>query len=194
MKTTNNQNINKIVTLALLTSFALIIFSIENMIPPIVPIQGVKLGLANVITLFLILTANKKSAFAVLIARVVLSAIFAGQAISLIYSLCGGLLALTAMCAAKAILTGKPVWFISTMGAVFHNIGQISAAAVLMSWKVVSYLPFLLLSGCITGILTGILTDITINKMDKSGILKNFKSVFDKPQNNKERNTQSDDT
>lgn len=193
MKSKNTRKVNKIVTLALLTSLALIIFSVENMIPPIVPIQGVKLGLANVITLFLILTADKKSAFAVLIVRVVLAAIFAGQAISFIYSLCGGLLALAAMCAVSSLINGRPIWFISTMGAVFHNIGQIAAAAVLMSWKVISYLPFLLISGCITGVLIGLLTDITIRKMDKSGILKHFKSVFETPQENNERNTQSND-
>ncbi len=193
MNNKNSHRVNKIVTLSLLTSLALIIFSVENMIPPIVPIQGVKLGLANVITLFLILTADKKSALAVLIVRVLLAAIFAGQAISLIYSLCGGLLALAVMCGVNILLEGRPVWFISTMGAVFHNIGQILAAAILMSWKVVSYLPVLLLSGCITGGLIGILTDITIRKMYKSGILKHFKTIFETPHENKERNSQSDD-
>ena len=173
-----SNKIKKIVLLSLLTSLALIIFTIESAIPPIVPIQGVKLGLANVITLFLVLNADKKSAFAVLIVRVVLAAIFAGQAISMIYSMCGGLLALIAMCAANYMLKGKPVWFISTAGAVFHNVGQIGAAVIMMSWQVIYYLPYLLISGCITGVLIGLLTDFTTEKMKNSGILKRFTDVF----------------
>lgn len=173
-----SNGIKKIVLLSLLTALALIIFTIESAIPPIVPIQGVKLGLANVITLFLVLNADKKSAFAVLIVRVVLASIFAGQAISMIYSLCGGLLALIAMCAAAHILKGRPVWFVSTVGAVFHNVGQIGAAMLLLSPQVVYYLPYLMISGCITGILIGILTDLTTRKMKSSGILEKFTDVF----------------
>lgn len=173
-----NFKIKKLITLSLLCAIALIIFSVEAAIPPLVPIQGVKLGLANVITLFLILTADKRSALEVLLVRIVLSAIFAGQAISLIYSLCGGLLALLSMYAANALLKGKPVWFISMVGAIFHNIGQIAAAGVMMSWQVVYYLPFLMISGVITGVLTGITADITIKQMDKSGLLKKFQAVF----------------
>lgn len=173
-----SNKIKKIVLLSLLTSLALIIFTIESAIPPIVPIQGVKLGLANVITLFLVLNADKRSAFAVLIVRVILAAIFAGQAISMIYSLCGGLLALFAMCLSSHILKGKPVWFISAVGAVFHNVGQIGAASVLLSWQVVYYLPFLLISGCVTGVLIGLLTEFTTAKMKKAGLMQRFTDVF----------------
>ncbi len=183
-----NNKIKKIVLLSLLTALALIIFTIESAIPPIVPIQGVKLGLANVITLFLVLNADNRSAFAVLIVRVILAAIFAGQAISMIYSLCGGLLALGAMCAANYLLKGKPVWFISTAGAVSHNVGQIGAAVLMLSWQVIYYLPYLLISGCITGVLIGLLTGFTTSKMEKSGILKKFTDVFYYKQLEKENN------
>ena len=182
-----SNKIKTIVLLSLLTALALIIFTIESAIPPIVPIQGVKLGLANVITLFLVLNADKKSALAVLIVRVILAAIFAGQAISMIYSLCGGLLALIAMCAANYILKGKPVWFISAVGAIFHNIGQIGAAVILLSRQVIYYLPFLIISGCITGVLIGLLTDFTTSKMKKSGILTKFTDVFYYKQTEKEK-------
>ena len=183
----HSNKIKKLVLLSLLTAVALIIFTIESAIPPIVPIPGVKPGLANVITLFLVLCADKRSAFGVLIVRVILASIFAGQAISMIYSLCGGLLALAAICSADHILKSKPVWFISTIGAVFHNIGQITAAVILMSWQVVYYLPYLLISGCITGVLTGLLTEFTINKMKGAGILKKFTDIF-KYEEEKENN------
>ena len=173
-----NNKTKKLVLLSLLTALALIIFTIESAIPPLVPIQGVKLGLANVITLFLVLNADKKSALAVLTARIILASIFAGQAISMIYSLCGGILAFLAMCTANYILKGRPVWFISTAGAVFHNIGQICAAVILLSWQVIYYLPYLMISGCVTGVLIGLLTDFTAAKMEKSGILKKFTDIL----------------
>ena len=181
-----SNKIKKIVLLSLLTSLALIIFTIESAIPPIVPIQGIKLGLANVITLFLVLNADKKSAFAVLIVRIILASIFAGQAIYMIYSLCGGIFALIAMCIANYILKGKPVWFISTAGAVFHNIGQIGVAVILLSRQIILYLPYLLISGCITGVLIGLLTDFTTIKMKNSGLLKKFTDVFYYKQKEKE--------
>ena len=183
-----SNKIKKIVLLSLLTSLALIIFIIESSIPPIVPIQGIKLGLANVITLFLVLNADKKSAFVVLIIRIVLASIFAGQAISMIYSLCGGIFALNAMCTANYILKGKPVWFISTVGAVFHNIGQIGAAIIMLSWQIICYLPYLMISGCITGVLIGLLTDFTTTKMKNSGLLKKFTDVFYYEKKEKEKN------
>ncbi len=170
-KKTRGENIKRITALSLLTALSLIIFVIESMIPPISPIPGIKLGLANVITLFLIITADPKSSLAVLLARITLAAIFAGQAVSFFYSLCGGLLAWAAMCISSRILNKKPVWFISAAGAIFHNIGQITAAAVLMTKAALVYLPYLLISGCITGVLTGLLTDFTIEKMKKSGLL-----------------------
>ena len=187
-----SNRIKKIVLLSLLTALALIIFTIESAIPPIVPIQGIKLGLANVITLFLVLNADKRSAFAVLIVRVVLASIFAGQAISMIYSLCGGLLALISICIADHILNSKPVWFISAVGACFHNIGQIGAAVILLSWQVIYYLPFLMISGCITGVLTGLLTDLTTEKMKNAGILKKFTDVFYYKQIEKDKEKDND--
>lgn len=170
--------VKKLVLLSLLTALALIIFTIESAFPPFVPLPGIKLGFANIITLFLVLNADKKSALAVLIARIILASIFAGQVISFIYSLCGGVSAFLAMCAANYILKGKPVWFIGTIGALFHNIGQISAAMILVSWQVICYLPYLMISGCLTGVLIGLITEITAEKMKKSGILKTFTDIF----------------
>ena len=148
------------------------------MLPPLVPIPGIKPGLANVVTLFLVMLSDRRGAFSVLIVRVALAAIFAGQAISLIYSLCGGLTALAAMCAASALLGGKPVWFISAVGAVFHNIGQICAACVLMSRSVVVYLPYLMISGVVTGVITGLITQLIMKKTEQNGLLEKITAAL----------------
>lgn len=170
--------IRRLVTLSLLACVSLVIFAVEAAVPPIVPIPGVKPGLANVVTLFLILAADKRAAASVLIVRIILSAVFAGQAVSLMYSFAGGLLAFAAMCAVSALLNGKPVWFISAVGGVFHNIGQLCAACVIMSGAVLVYLPHLVISGVVTGVVTGLLTRIIINKLQRSGLLQKFTAAL----------------
>ena len=140
--------------------------------PPIVNIPGIKLGFANIVTLFLLVNTNKRSAFTVLIVRVVLASIFAGQIMSLFYSLSGGILSLAAMSIILYITRKKSVWFASVIGAVFHNIGQILAAVVVLgSWAVVRYLPVLMVSGCITGLITGLLTEFLDKNLANGGIL-----------------------
>ncbi len=180
MNTKKKLTAKKAALLALFAAVSLIIFTIESTVPPIVPIPGVKLGLANTVTLFLVLTADKRSAFAVLIVRTVLAAVFAGQAVSFVYSIMGGILALLAMCIANRILNGSPIWFISAVGGIFHNIGQTAAACMLLSPASLAYLPHLLISGCITGALTGILTDLVITKMKRSGIYETIENTFSK--------------
>ena len=79
----------KIALLAILTAIALTIFIIEAQIPPLVPVAGVKLGLANVITLFALVTLGRKEAFTVMSLRVILGSIFAGSVTSFMYSAAG---------------------------------------------------------------------------------------------------------
>ncbi len=179
-------NVYGMAVLALLTALSLIIFVVESMFPTFVPIPGVKLGLSNVVTLFLILNADKKSTLIVLLLRIVLASVFAGQIISLWYSLAGGLLCFAAMSVTNSIVKGKPVWFISVVGAVFHNIGQITVAVLLLSWSVLAYLPFLLITGCIAGVLTGMIADVTCRKLERSGMLGKMQEVFRKKRFEKE--------
>ena len=147
----------KLSILALMTTISLVIFVIESAIPTLVPIPGVKLGLANIITLIFILNKMPKEAAIVLFMRIVLASIFAGQMTSFIFSIAGGVLCLIAMFLIHKIAGNKYIWFTSIIGAIFHNIGQIIAAMfVLSSTYVLYYFPFLLVSGIITGLFTGL--------------------------------------
>ena len=97
-------SVRKTVVLALFTTLSLAIFAIESAIPPLVPVPGIKLGLANVVTLILLRHFRARDAFLVLISRILLSAFLFGQALSLLYSLAGGLLSLCVMAVAMGLL------------------------------------------------------------------------------------------
>ena len=161
------KSVKKLTLLALFTTIALIIFVIESAIPPIVPIPGVKLGLANIVTLVLISAGMPREAAAVLFARVFLASVFAGQMMSFFFSILGGLFCLLAMYAANRLLKGQLLWFTSIIGAIFHNAGQLLAAIItLQSTYVIYYAPFLLVSGIITGIFTGLAAGFFIKRID----------------------------
>lgn len=149
--------IKKLATLSVFTVIALTIFVIESAIPLSVPISGIKLGLANIVTLILLLNFSPADALVVLLARILLSTFFAGQAMSLLYSLCGGLFSLIAMCLINRFLSGRFIFITSIFGALFHNAGQLlTAYFITRTMGILSYLPFLVISGILTGLFTGL--------------------------------------
>lgn len=159
-------NTKKITSLALLTTIALTIFMIEAAIPTLVPIPGVKLGLANIVTLFVINQYGTQDAAIVLIMRIILASIFGGQIVSFMYSLCGGFLCLIVMTVINKILMGKLVFLTSIFGAIAHNVGQILVAYGILSMSgIFAYLPYLMISGIITGLFTGLVCHFMIKAL-----------------------------
>ena len=151
------KSVKKMTTLALFTTIALTIFLLESLIPPLVPIPGIKLGLANIVTLILLVNGTWRDALCVLVMRILLGSIFAGQMMSFFYSLAGGLACLLVMAFCHRLLGAKLLWFTSMIGAIAHNTGQILVAAALLgSGYVFYYYPYLILSGIITGLFTGL--------------------------------------
>lgn len=149
-------SVKRLTLLAMFTTIALTIFVIESAIPTLVPIPGVKLGLANIVTLFIIKRMRVCDAAVVLLLRIVLASVFVGQAVSFIYSLCGGLLCLLIMALVNWILEGHAIFITSVLGAVAHNAGQILAAFFILGMSgIFAYMPFLVISGVITGLFTG---------------------------------------
>ena len=150
-------SIRRLTLLAVFTTLALTIFVIESAIPTLVPIPGVKLGLANIVTLFVIKRMGARDAAVVLLMRIILATIFAGQAVSFIYSVFGGVLCLAVMAAINKVLNGHAIFVTSIFGAVAHNAGQIMAAFFVLGMSgILVYLPFLVISGIITGLFTGL--------------------------------------
>ena len=100
-------DVKRLTTLALLTTIALTIFVVESAIPTLVPIPGVKLGLANIVTLFVLKRYKFSDAAIVLAMRIILATIFTGQAVSFIYSVSGGFLCLIVMATVNKLLRGQ---------------------------------------------------------------------------------------
>lgn len=152
--------------LAMYTTIALTIFVAESALPVLLPIPGVKLGLANIVTLWLLMNGTWKDALCVLMVRIILGSIFTGQMVSFAYSLTGGLFCLAAMLVIHHILGKEQIVITSIVGAIFHNIGQtLTAFVILQSVSVTAYLPILLLCGVATGIFTGLCTKATYKRM-----------------------------
>ncbi len=152
----------KMTRLALFTAIALIIFTVESALPALAPIPGIKLGLANIITLVVLQHMSTKDALIVLIMRILLATFFFGQALSLLYSLAGGICCLIIMHFINQLLGGKYIYLTSIAGAIAHNIGQLSIAFLITQVEgVFIYLPFLLISGIVTGLFTGLCAHFT---------------------------------
>lgn len=159
--------------LALMTALALIIFVIELQIPNLVPIPGVKLGLANIITVYAVYRYRPHEAAIILLSRVVLGSLFGGQIISLLYSLAGGTLCLCGMLVLKRILPGRYIWLCSVLGAVLHNVGQITAAILITRTPgLILYFPVLLLTGCIAGLFTGLCAQYMVKRKDMQNSMR----------------------
>ena len=161
----------RITLLALLTAIALTIFMAEAQLAPVFAVPGIKLGLANIVTVYAVFVLGGQDALLILVARVFLGAMFAGQMMTVLYSMGGGLLAWAAMLGLKKLLSREQIWLCSPVAAVFHNIGQLLvAAAVMKTWAVMAYLPYLLLAGIAAGLFTGLCAQFLIRHLERLGL------------------------
>lgn len=158
---------NSKVYFGMFTALALIFSYVESLIPFHIGIPGVKLGLANLVIVISMYKMEKRQVYLLSITRVVLAGFMFGNLFSIIYSLAGSLLSLRVMYMLKR--NGKfSILGISMAGGVFHNIGQlIVAIMVLQSLNLIYYVSVLLISGVITGIIIGIISGEVIKRIQK---------------------------
>ena len=157
---------------ALLTAIALTIFLAEAQLPPPVPIPGIKLGLANIVTVFALYALGPAQALLILTGRCLLGAVFAGNMNALIFSLLGGFSAMLVM-----ILLSRSrhlsIYGVSIGGAAAHNCGQIAAACLTLgSMAPLYYLPILLGASLITGAVTGVAAACLFRALVHTNILR----------------------
>lgn len=158
-------NTRKLTVLSLSVALAMVFSFIETLIPPLVAVPGVKLGLANTVSVFLLYTLGRKEAFLVAIVRVFLSALLFGSAVSLIYSLSGAILSLLGMMLLMRLPIFSPL-SVSVVGGVLHNAAQIICACIIMeNAAIASYLPVLIISGTVAGIFVGLLAGLLTSKL-----------------------------
>ena len=137
-------------------ALALIFSYIETLIPFQIGIPGVKLGLANLVIVIALYRMPVGEVYLLSGVRVVLTGFLFGNLMSNLYSLAGGILSLTVMWGMKRIRSVS-ILGVSIAGGVFHNIGQLLAAALMVeTYGVFSYLPVLLISGLLTGFVIGL--------------------------------------
>lgn len=141
----------------MLIALAFIFSYLEAIIPLPIPIPGVKLGLANLVTIVGLYTVGISGTVVVSLIRIVLVGVTFGNLFSMVYSLAGGALSLLLM-----VLCKKKQWFsqvgVSILGGIGHNVGQlIIASFVVQTAGVFYYLPALLTAGVAAGAVIGLL-------------------------------------
>ena len=158
----------KVAFLGVSIALAMILSYVESQIPALVAIPGIKVGLPNLVIVFLLYKMSWKDATIVSIIRILLVAMVFGQNIMMVsFSIAGAVLSLTSM-----ILLKKTDWFstitVSIVGGIFHNIGQIVAAIL---WTetvgIVTYLPVLLISGTVAGAVVGLISGMLVERLKK---------------------------
>ena len=156
----------RIAELSVLTAVSLIIFIIELQIPNPFPIPGIKLGLANIITVFAVYHYKAYEVAMIVAVRLLLGSVFSGNFMALIYSASGAFLCLLGMLLLKRIIDEKHIWIASIFGAVLHNTGQMIAAVIVtQTMQIVAYYPFLLVSGCRAGLFTGLCAQLIMPRI-----------------------------
>jgi len=155
----------RLAELSMLTAAALIVFVIELRFPDIIPIPGVKLGLANIFTVYAVYRFNAKEVLLMVLTRVILGSIFCSNFSALLYSLAGAAACLAGMLLLRRIIPIRYIWLCSIIGAILHNTGQLlTAMAVMRSPAVLPFYPILLTAGCIAGAFTGICARLILRR------------------------------
>ena len=155
----------KLTLLSLLCAIALTIFMVEAQIPALVPIPGIKMGLSNIVTVFVVFAIGPKEAAAVLFVRIFLGAVFAGNFSTIFYSAAGGAAAIGVTILLRKILTNKQLWVAGALGAVAHSIGQMAMAILLTGTPGLAvYLPVMIGVSILTGCFTGLCAQFVINR------------------------------
>ena len=166
--------IKKIVTSALLAALSLALFSIELLFPSFPFCPAAKIGLANSVSLFMITNPkrfNLCEVFTVVVVRCLLSAFLTGRLLSILFSLCSGIISVIAMLAIRIFLGKNNVVIISIVGAIFHNLAQILVAVLIYgTMSAFYYIPSMFIAGVLSGSLIG----ICVRLLNKNGFINKF--------------------
>ncbi|MCD7868944.1 MAG: Gx transporter family protein [Clostridiales bacterium] len=159
---------HKVAYLGVFSAIAIILGYVETLIPVFTGIPGIKLGLANLAVLFILKQYSLREAALVSVVRILVIGFLFGSMFSIIYSLAGAALSLTAM----TLLirhSGFSILGISVAGGVAHNLGQLAVATlVLESTSLIYYAPVLLVSGVLTGLVIGTVTGEILRRVPPS--------------------------
>lgn len=155
----------KIAVTALFTAFAVMLGYVETFLP-VVGIPGIKLGLANLSIVLALYILGNREAVLINFVRILLVGFMYGNMFAIAYSLAGAGFSYIVMIGAKKIKLSMIT--VAILGGVFHNIGQIIVACMVVeTYSVFAFVPVLIFSGIITGMLIGILALFVYNRVHK---------------------------
>ena len=155
----------KLTQMAMLTAIALTIFMIEAQIPALVPVPGIKLGLANIVTVFAVFAMGPKEAASILFVRIFLGAVFAGNFSTILYSGAGGACAILVTIGLRKILTKQQLWVAGALSAIGHSVGQMAMAIAITATPALAvYLPVMIAISIVTGLFTGLCAQFLVNR------------------------------
>lgn len=159
--------VKNVATLGLCVALAMIMSYIESLFPLNFAVPGIKMGLANIVIIFLLYRMGFGAACVVSLIRVFLVSLLFGNVMMMAYSIAGAVLSLGLMFLLKK--SGKfSVIGVSIAGGVAHNAGQIIMAIILLGAKQIAYyLPVLAVTGTVTGVLIGIAASIVIKRIKR---------------------------
>ena len=168
---------NKTKTTALMglcTALAMILAYVEVLLPPLfAAVPGIKMGLPNIIIIFLLYWRGWRAAGAVSLLRMVLVTLLFGNAMTFLYSLAGGILSLLVMALLRRLDCLSPVG-VSVAGGVMHNVGQVLVAMVLLdSTELIYYLAVLTVTGVVAGVFIGLCGSALIKRFSASKLFSN---------------------
>lgn len=161
----NKKKIRRPALLGVMTAAAMLLSYVEAILPPVFSVvPGIKMGLPNVVIIFVLYYMGAPAAALVSLVRIILTSLLFGSPISFIYSLAGALLSLAVMLLLKKMNTFSVVG-ISVTGGIAHNIGQIVTAMLLLETAEIGYyLIVLAVTGTIAGLLVGLLAAFVIDR------------------------------
>lgn len=162
----------KIAQLGLLTALALILSYLESLVPAFFAVPGMKLGLTNTVVLMALYRMDNRTALEINFVRIVLVSTLFGNTFSFLYALSGGMLSGLVMILLKRS-SRFSMLSVSVAGGIFHNVGQILAAMVLLeTWQVVSYLLVLWFSGIAAGAVIGLLSGEILKRLPENVLVQ----------------------
>ena len=157
----------KVAFLGMCIALSMVLSYFESLIPPLMAVPGVKMGLPNIVMVFMLYKIGAKETAIVSILRVILVGILFGTPLSMIYSLVGAALSLIGMIILKKTNLFAPVT-VSVVGGILHNVGQIATACFVMDTaEIAYYLPVLLITGTIAGVLIGLCAAMILKRLEK---------------------------
>lgn len=158
----------KIINISTLLAISIVLSIIESFIPLFSGILvGIKLGLANIIIIYALYKYGFKDAIYISILRVIIVGILRTGlfSITFIFSLSGAILSIIMMALAKK--TKLSIIGVSVIGSIFHVIGQLLIASIILKIpNIIYYLPYFIILSCITGIIIGLISKEIVEKVD----------------------------